>query len=361
MSEIPEETKTAEVPPTTEETKTAEVLPETQILRKHKELTFDVKGCPTFFQSTESPLGGTTGKAKSAPVSVHLTTEIDGDLAEYARQKIQFAIQIEQAYLVVFIDSPGGEVYQANAIISMMETFRANGGIIITVGRGYVMSAAVDIFLAGTPGYRFVAPHTSFMVHDGSCVIGGTVSELKNETDHSLDLNERLFNRMNKACGHPPNFFQNLMKQLHKTNWYMFPDDVVVLGIADRVGTVTMRKETMIPEGVEKADVREKGITRSTLSFLTYSDFEFTPREGATSDYDGFLKTFAKRQKKIAKKRRREARERDTTTLDFGVLSHLGARARKGARKGGKRSRRVEAEVSSPSVSESDTSSESET
>lgn len=83
----------------------------------------------------------------------------------------------------LYINSPGGSVYDALAIYDTMQ-FVSND--IQTVGIGIQASAAAFLLSSGTKGKRFILPHGTVMIHQPSSGTRGKV------TDQEIDLRESL-------------------------------------------------------------------------------------------------------------------------------------------------------------------------
>src|SRR3954464_2196554 len=85
--------------------------------------------------------------------------------------------------IFLYINSPGGSVYDALAIYDTME-FVTND--IQTVGIGVQASAAAFLLSSGTKGKRFALPNSTVMIHQPSSGTRGKV------TDQEIDLRESL-------------------------------------------------------------------------------------------------------------------------------------------------------------------------
>lgn len=85
--------------------------------------------------------------------------------------------------IFLYINSPGGSVYDALAIYDTMRYVKAD---IQTVGIGVQASAAAFLLSSGTKGKRFILPHSTVMIHQPSSGTRGKV------TDQEIDLRESL-------------------------------------------------------------------------------------------------------------------------------------------------------------------------
>lgn len=83
----------------------------------------------------------------------------------------------------LYINSPGGSVYDALAIYDTMQFVTPD---VRTVGIGVQASAAAFLLSSGTKGKRFLLPHATVMIHQPSSGTRGKV------TDQEIDLKESL-------------------------------------------------------------------------------------------------------------------------------------------------------------------------
>ena len=73
---------------------------------------------------------------------------------------------------VIEIHSPGGGLFDAQKIVSIMEEWRATGGTIETRVYGMAFSAGFYIFVTGDKGKRFVYPYSDLMWHEVRTIEG---------------------------------------------------------------------------------------------------------------------------------------------------------------------------------------------
>lgn len=136
----------------------------------------------------------------------------------------------ERKPITVFIDSPGGSV---EVLYSIVKAMRASKTIIRTVNYCTCFSAASEILAAGTKGYRYCMPGAVVMCHSGSMQLGGTVG--------NVDATKKWCDALCKRC--TDMFLENTgidaktYKKKTGTNndWYLFEDEAIEYGIADKV------------------------------------------------------------------------------------------------------------------------------
>jgi ATP-dependent Clp protease protease subunit len=85
--------------------------------------------------------------------------------------------------IYLYINSPGGLVYDALAIYDTMQYVKSD---VQTVGIGVQASAAAFLLSSGAKGKRFLLPHATVMIHQPA---GGTRGKV---TDQEIDLREAL-------------------------------------------------------------------------------------------------------------------------------------------------------------------------
>lgn len=165
--------------------------------------------------------------------SVHfLTGEIDEDSVFAAMEWIVYEnLDTKQGKtLTLYINTTGGDLYQAFALIDIMQTSQHP---IRVIGVGAVMSAGFLIFAAGTKGERYAAPNTSFMCHQYSDSVSGKHHDLKATMRDGEIMNERMVALLKETTGLAPSVIRK--KLLPPTDVYLTSEEVVELGIADHI------------------------------------------------------------------------------------------------------------------------------
>jgi ATP-dependent Clp protease protease subunit len=115
---------------------------------------------------------------------IFLNGQIDENSASVIVAQLLF-LQAESSTkdISIYINSPGGLVYDALAIYDTMKFVKND---IQTVGIGVQASAAAFILSSGTKGKRFLLPNSTVMIHQPSSGTSGKV------TDQEIDLKESL-------------------------------------------------------------------------------------------------------------------------------------------------------------------------
>jgi ATP-dependent Clp protease protease subunit len=136
----------------------------------------------------------------------------------------------EKRVLTLYVNSTGGDLYQAFALIDIM---RSSKHTIRTIGIGAVMSAAFLIFAAGTKGHRYAAKNTSFMCHQFSESSEGKYHDIK-ATMRGNDLcNQKMVDILKEATGMPVARIKS--KLLPASDVYLTASEMVDFSVADHI------------------------------------------------------------------------------------------------------------------------------
>ena len=132
--------------------------------------------------------------------------------------------------LTLYINSFGGDLYQAFALIDIMKTSKLP---IRTIGLGSIMSAAFLIFASGTKGMRFIAPNTGIMCHQFSDEPSGKYHDIKAQVVEADHCNRRMMEILKDATGLPANSVKS--KLLPASDVYLTAEELVKFKVADEV------------------------------------------------------------------------------------------------------------------------------
>lgn len=135
--------------------------------------------------------------------------------------------------LNLFINSPGGSVTAAWAIIDMM---RGSSIPVRTVGIGQIASCGLLIFTSGEKGFRIVTENTSILSHIWSSGTGGTKHDLLASTVEWNNTHNRLVKHLSKCTGLSAT---DVNSKLMPTNdVWLTAAEAVKLGLADKVANL---------------------------------------------------------------------------------------------------------------------------
>jgi ATP-dependent Clp protease protease subunit len=136
----------------------------------------------------------------------------------------------DETLLTLYVNSPGGCLADAFALIDMM---RLSKHPIRTIGLGTICSAALLIFSSGTKGERLISKNAELMMHQYSNEISGKHHELKSQILGG-DLTN---NRMIKLFQDTSNLDAKAIKSklLSPTDAWLTAEELLQYGIADKI------------------------------------------------------------------------------------------------------------------------------
>lgn len=138
--------------------------------------------------------------------------------------------QKQPRLLTIYINSTGGDLYSAFALIDVMKN---SYHPIRVIGVGSVMSAAFLIFASGTKGERYAARNTSFMCHQYSDNLAGKHHDLKATMRDGELCNQKMVDILRSATG--LSITKIKTKLLPASDVYLTAQETVNYGVADKI------------------------------------------------------------------------------------------------------------------------------
>ncbi|MER7560403.1 ATP-dependent Clp protease proteolytic subunit [Nocardioides sp. NPDC126508] len=106
-----------------------------------------------------------------------LGQEVDDAIANrICAQLLLLSAEDPHRDISLYINSPGGSVTAGMAIYDVMHLIPND---VSTLGMGMAASMGQFLLTAGTPGKRYVLPHTEVLLHKGSAGIGGSAADIE--------------------------------------------------------------------------------------------------------------------------------------------------------------------------------------
>ena len=145
-------------------------------------------------------------------------------------QLLHLAYADPQADISLYINSPGGSVYDGMAIYDTMNFIKPD---VATYGIGLQASMGAFLLSSGAKGKRFCLPHAKVMIHQPSSGTHGKVTDMEIDMKETLEVKEMLAKIMAKNTG------QKLakVKSDMERDYWMTPDEAVKYGLIDKVLT----------------------------------------------------------------------------------------------------------------------------
>lgn len=135
----------------------------------------------------------------------------------------------------MYINSPGGSVYDALAIYDTMQFITSD---VQTVGIGLQASAAAFLLSSGARGKRYLLPNATVMIHQPSAGTRGKVTDMEIDLKEGLRLKKKLNQIMSLNTGQSIKRIETDMER----DYWMPSDEALKYGIVDAV--IDPRKKT---------------------------------------------------------------------------------------------------------------------
>lgn len=128
----------------------------------------------------------------------------------------------------LYINSPGGSVYDGLAIYDTMQFIKPD---VATYGMGLQASMGAFLLSSGAKGKRFVLPNSRVMIHQPSSGTQGKISDQEITLREGIYLKKRLNEILAKNTGQK---LTKIEKDVDRDFW-MSAEESVKYGLADKV------------------------------------------------------------------------------------------------------------------------------
>ena len=128
----------------------------------------------------------------------------------------------------LYINSPGGSVYDGLAIIDTMNFIEPD---VQTIGIGLQASMGAMLLSCGAKGKRFVLPNSRIMIHQPSSGTEGKITDQEIALKEGIFLKKRLAEIFAKNTGKD---IRQVEKDMDRDNW-MSAEEAKVYGIVDEI------------------------------------------------------------------------------------------------------------------------------
>lgn len=133
-------------------------------------------------------------------------------------------------HITLFINSPGGYLYSAYQLI---DTIKQSIIPVVTIGQGYVASAALMILMSGVKKHRMVSETCSIMSHQYSQGLGGKEHELVSSMKDIGIESDKMINHYKKCTGKSEKYIRKHL--LQQSDCYLTPQEAISHGLIDSV------------------------------------------------------------------------------------------------------------------------------
>lgn len=160
---------------------------------------------------------------------VFLGEQVDSHTANLVvAQLLYLANEDPKRDIKLYINSPGGSVYDGLAIIDTMDYIKPD---VQTIGIGLQASMGAMLLACGAKGKRFVLPNSRIMIHQPSSGTEGKVTDQEITLRESIFVKKRLAEIFAERTGKT---LKQVEKDMDRDNW-MSAREALVYGIVDEI------------------------------------------------------------------------------------------------------------------------------
>jgi ATP-dependent Clp protease, proteolytic subunit ClpP len=143
-------------------------------------------------------------------------------------QLLHLAYENPDEDIKLYINSPGGSVYDGLAIYDTMNFIKPD---VQTIGIGLQASMGAFLLSAGAKGKRAVLPNARVMIHQPSSGTRGKITDQEIDLREGLLLKEKLAKILSKNTGQD---FEKLKNDMERDYW-MSAKEAVEYGLVDKI------------------------------------------------------------------------------------------------------------------------------
>ena len=162
---------------------------------------------------------------------IFLGDEVNETTANLVVAQLLFlASEDPKADINLYINSPGGSVYDGLAILDTMNLVKPD---VATFGVGLQASMGAVLLAAGTKGKRHMLPHAKTMIHQVSSGTKGKATDMEIDLRETLAVKESLIKILVKSTGQPEKKIRDDMER----DYWMTAEEAKKYGLIDDIVT----------------------------------------------------------------------------------------------------------------------------
>lgn len=160
---------------------------------------------------------------------IYLGTEIDDEVANIVTaQLLLLDAENPEKDIIMYINSPGGSVYDGMGIYDTMQFVRAD---VSTICLGQAASMASFLLAGGVKGKRYILPHARVMIHQSMGGVRGQATDI-NIFAQELKRIEKVINELFSM--HTGQSMAKIEKDVDR-DFFMSAEETVAYGICDKI------------------------------------------------------------------------------------------------------------------------------
>lgn len=145
-------------------------------------------------------------------------------------QLLHLAYDDPKKDIKLYINSPGGTIYDGMAIYDTMQYIKPD---VQTIGIGLQASMGAFLLSSGAKGKRFILPHSKVMIHQPASGTQGKVTDMEIDLKESIAAKEMLAELLAENSGQK----LDKVKADMERDYWMTPDEAKKYGLVDAVIT----------------------------------------------------------------------------------------------------------------------------
>ena len=162
---------------------------------------------------------------------VFLGEEVTRDSANLEiAQLLHLESQDPDKDIMLYVDSPGGDVYAGLGIVDTMNYIKPD---VSTICVGMAASMGAVILASGTKGKRLALPNSMVLIHQPSSGVQGQQTDIQIVADETKWIREHLNQILADATGQP---VEKIQADTERDN-YLRASEAAAYGLVDRVIT----------------------------------------------------------------------------------------------------------------------------
>jgi ATP-dependent Clp protease protease subunit len=143
-------------------------------------------------------------------------------------QLLHLAYDDSKNDIKLYINSPGGSIYDGMAIYDTMQYVSPD---VQTIGIGLQASMGAFLLSSGAKGKRFMLPHSKVMIHQPSSGTQGKVTDMEIDLKEGIAVKEMMAEIFAKNTGQKLSRVKSDMER----DYWMTPEEAKSYGIVDEI------------------------------------------------------------------------------------------------------------------------------
>lgn len=170
------------------------------------------------------------------PVIIRVN-EFDHEAVTEFSKSISDAHNTGQNIIPIIIDSPGGFVHSLLSMISIIEDSNIP---VATIIEGRAMSCGAILAMCGALNFRFMAPHSTMMIHSASTMAYGKTQDIETDTAELRRLNDKILQIASTKSGHKKTYLKDLLANNQDKDIFLTPQAAKKHNLIDHIWIPSM-------------------------------------------------------------------------------------------------------------------------